>query len=392
MPTLPRVSVIIPTFNRSDYLRQAIASVLAQTFSAFEIVVVDDGSTDDTAGAVAVFNDPRIIYLFQENAGRSSARNHGLSQARGEYIAFLDDDDLYLPDKLAVQTDFLDAHQEIGLTGGGAQMISADGSPLRIWETWRDRPELTLPGCLYSCPLLTCSILMRRRWLAALDHWFDPKMDRAEDTDFWIRLLAAGCSMAWLPQVVCGYRQHPASSQANSERYQRGYLCLLDKLFARADLPPVVQAERQPLYAHYVVVGACHAYAAGQINTGQEGLQRAAAIAPQILIGKPPPIISSIVGAAQSDSNTDPADLIKVIFSGLPPNLARLRPYRRYALSALPMQRVFAAHAAHEQPRLVDWIQGVARYPRWLANRGVWSILVRGILRVPQPLIISTKP
>lgn len=376
----PRVSVIIPTFNRSSYLRQAIASVLAQTWSDFEIVVVDDGSTDDTAAAVAAFDDVRIVTLRQDNAGRSVARNRGLAQARGEYIAFLDDDDLYLPDKLAVQTAFLDDYTEIGLAAGGARMIAADGSLLRTWQPWRGQPDLALPRCLYACPLLTCSVLIRRSWLATLDHWFDAEMDRAEDTDLWIRLLLAGCSMAWTQHVVCAYRQHPASSQGDAGRYQRGYLRLLDKLYARADLPPAVQVERAALYAHHYVVGACHAYAADQINAGQEGLQQAAAAAPQILTGQPPPIVASIVGAAQSNGVADPAALIDGVFRRLPPALASLRPYRRYALSALPMQRVFAAHTAHEQPRLADWLQGVWRYPRWLANRGVWSILVRDLL------------
>ncbi len=376
----PRVSVIIPTYNRSGYLRQAIKSVLAQTFEDFEIVVVDDGSTDDTAAVVASFDDPRVVYLRQDNAGRSMACNAGLKQARGEYLAFLDDDDLYLPEKLAVQAAYLDAHAEIGLAAGGAQIIALDGALLRTWEAWHDRPQLSLPDCLYACPLLTCSVLLRRRWLAALDHWFDPQMDRAEDTDFWIRLLVAGCAMAWTPHIVSAYRQHPASSQGDAMRYQRGYLRLLDKLYARAELPPAVQAERSRLYAHYHVVGACYAYAAGQINVGQERLQQAVMAAPEILTGQPPRIVSSVIGVAGSEGIADPVGLIEVVFRHLPPPLVHLRSYRRYALSALPMQRVFAAHAAHRRPLLNDWLLGVYRYPRWLANRGVWSILVRDVL------------
>lgn len=376
----PRVSVIIPTFNRSGYLRQAIASVLAQTYADFEIVVVDDGSTDDTATVVASFADPRIVYLRQDNAGRSAARNFGMERARGAYLAFLDDDDLFLPQKLAVQAAYLDAHAEIGLAAGGAQIIAMDGSLLRTWETWRDQPQLSLPDCLYACPLLTCSVLLRRGWLAALDYWFDPQMDRAEDTDFWIRLLVAGCAMAWTPHIVSVYRQHLASSQGDAARYQRGYLRLLDKLYARSDLPPAVQDERPRLYAHYHVLGACHAYAAGQIDAGQEGLQQAVAAALEIIAGKPPSIVSSIVGVAQSDGIADPSGLIDVVFGHLPSGLAHLRSYRRNALSALHMQRVFAAHSNGASPRLSDWTQGVYQNPRWLANRGVWSILVRDVL------------
>lgn len=376
----PLVSVIIPTYNRSAYLRQAIASVLAQTYPDFEIVVVDDGSMDDTAAVVAEFADTRIRYERQANAGRSAARNRGLALARGEYIAFLDDDDLYLPDKLAVQVAFLDAHREIGLAAGGAAVIAADGSPVGQWESGRDQRQLTLPACLYACPLLTCGVLLRRQWLQALDHWFDSNMDRAEDTDLWIRLLVAGCPMAWTPAVISAYRQHAASSQHDGERYYQSYLRLLDKLYVHNDLPQTVLDERPALYAHYHALGACRAYATGQIETGQERLLLAAAAAPDAVQGKPPPLVASLVGAAQSEDSADPAVLTARVFDHLPPSLAYLRAYRSYALSAPHMQRVFAAHAAQQRPRFEDWLRGVAHYPRWLANRGVWSILWRKMI------------
>lgn len=377
---IPKVSVVVPTYNRSAFLRQAIQSVMDQTCQDIEILVVDDGSIDDTASVITGFGDQRIVYIHQENTGRSAARNRGLAQARGEYVAFLDDDDFYLPNKLAIQAAYLDSHGEIGLVAGGAQIIGADSTLVRTWETWKDCPQLILPICLYACPLLTCSVLLRRSWLAALDHWFDPQMDRAEDTDFWIRLLAAGCAMTWTPDIVSAYRQHPASSQGDAARYQRGYLRLLDKLYACADLPPAVQAERSRLYAHYHVVGACHAYAAGQIDAGQDGLQQAVTAAPEILAGQPPSIVSSIVGVAGSNGIADPSGVIDVVFGHLPPALAHLRSYRRNALSALHMQRVFAAHSNGASPRLSDWTQGVYQNPRWLANRGVWSILVRNVM------------
>jgi len=380
----PWVSIITPTFNRSGYLRQAIASVLAQTFTDFEIIIVDDGSTDDTSTAVASFGSEQIVYLRQQNAGRSIARNRGLAEARGQYIAFLDDDDLYLPQKLAAQASHLDNHPEIGLVAGGSQIISADGTLIRDSQTLQKPPELALPGCLYACPLLTCSVLLRRNWLDALDHWFDPAMDRAEDTDLWIRLLLAGCRMAWMPDVVSAYRQHGSNSQGDFERYNRSYLMLLDKLYARDDLPEAVVAERPNLYAHYHTVSACHAFAAGQIADGQQRLLMAAEFAPEAPREEVPPIVSSIVGLAQGEAKGDDAAMVNTVFNQLPSRLAYLRSHHRYALSALHMRRVFAAHAAHERPVFSDWMAAALLYPRWLQNRGVWSILVRDlILRRP---------
>ena len=186
--------------------------------------------------------------------------------------------------------------------------------------------------------------------------------------------------MAWTREIVSAYRRHPNNSQQDWERYLRGYLMLLDKLYARVDLPPAVHGERSALYAHYHVVGACHAYRAGQIQTGQDQLLKAAALMPGIIQGTPPPVASTILGFAQSDGNTDPAALIDTIFRGLPPQWARLRSYRRYALSALHMRRVFTAHAARTQPRFRDWLLGVCQHPRWLVNRGVVGRSARDIV------------
>ncbi|MFN2302107.1 MAG: glycosyltransferase family 2 protein [Anaerolineales bacterium] len=377
---MPRVSVIIPTFNRSQFLFHAISSVLVQTYSGFEILVIDDGSIDDTSEVVAGFNDPRIRYIKQENCGRSTARNLGLEQAQGEYIAFLDDDDLYLPHKLAIQISYLDSHQEVGLVGGGANIIDEDGILLRVRESWKEQPQLSLPSCLYACPLLTCSVLLRRLWLDRLDHWFDPAIDRAEDTDFWIRLLLAGCRMDWTTEIVCAYRWHPDNSQKDAQHYLHGYLLMLDKLFARSDLPLEIRQEQPSLYTHYYVLAACHAYAANQIELGQTRLNQAVNIDHSTSRGNPPAIARSIAEIAQSDALANPSILIDTIFEYLPPELEVLQPYRRYALSTLHMRRVFKAHSDQERFSFKDWLLGVYYYPRWLTNRGVWSILMHDLV------------
>lgn len=380
MSSLPKVSVIIPTFNRSGYLRQAVASVLAQTYSDFEIIVVDDGSTDDTAATVARFDDLRIVYLHQDNAGRSVARNFGMARARGEFIAFLDDDDLFLPHKLAVQAAFLEAQPDVGLVGAFTQLVGSDGTPLALRETWQMESRLTLLDCLYACPLATCSVLLRRSWLTALDHWFDPAMDRAEDKDFWVRLLLAGCEMRWTQDVVSAYRQHANSSQQDQEGYYVGNLRLLDKLFDRSDLPGLLHDERAALYAHHHLLNAWLAYMAGQRETGKERLLLAIELAPDLLLGVPPAFVASLTSSAQDLPEGGATQLVDAVFDDLPPQAAHAQSFRGAALSAPYMRRVFTAHDSGTRPRLRDWLRGVWHWPRWLANRGVWSILARDIL------------
>ncbi|MCG3207723.1 MAG: hypothetical protein FOGNACKC_01323 [Anaerolineae bacterium] len=377
---MQNVTVIIPTYNRSVYLAQTLRSVLNQTYPYFEVVVIDDGSSDNTAEVVNNFSDGRLHYLYQSNSGRSSARNRGIAAAKGNYLAFLDDDDLYLPHKLACQVAFLETNPNVALVASGTQLLDQYGSVRGVWRTWLDQPDLTLLNCLYACPLPTCSVLFRRQALLGLDHWFDPELDLAEDTDFFIRLLLAGCHMAWLPEIVSAYRLHPANSQRDGMLYSGAYRKLLDKLFAYPNIPPEVQAKRTQLFAHYHAVGACRGYATGQIEWAQKDLLEALKFQPALADGLLPPIVAMISSFAKSPHVTDSAAYVNFVFDNLPPGALDLSTYRHEARASIYMQRVFDAHKAGERPALWDLVRGACHAPRWLSNRGIWSILLREIL------------
>lgn len=372
--------MIIPTYNRASYLQEAIRSVLVQTYPDFEIIVVDDGSVDATASVVAGFGDTRIRYLYQNNAGRSVARNKGLALACGEYVAFLDDDDLYLPHKLATQAAFLDQHKDIGLVAGGARIISEDGTVIRERQSWKEQPQLSLPACLYACPLLTCTVLFRQQWLAQLDHWFDAAMDRAEDTDFWIRLLLAGCQMAWLQDIVSAYRWHKSNSQQDDDRYYRSFLYLFDKLFSRSDLPVSVRNQQAYLYVIRHTQGACQAYAVGEIAEAQRRLMKTTEWTMVTTKDFYSTIARSIAAFARTDQISDPQAFIKLVFEHLPDALVPLKAFQNHTWTSFYMMQVFKAQQEGRHPRLVDWLLGVCHDPTWLRNRGVWSILLRDIL------------
>jgi len=381
----PLVSVVIPTHNRCDYLRQALRSVLAQSYSNFEVIVVDDGSTDGTAQVVGDFGDARVRYLYQANAGRSTARNRGMAAAKGIYLAFLDDDDLYLPHKLAHEVVFLETNPDVDLVAAGVQLIDERGAVQGAWRPWEGQPRLTLLNCLYGCPLIPSTVLFRRRMLDDLDHWFDPELNLAEDTDFFLRLLHAGCGMTWLPEIVSAYRVHSTSSQWDGARYSRAHQRLLDKLFARPDVPADVLAERTRLHAHHYLTAACRAYACGQVASAQQDLVQALTLDAALQEGYMPPLVVDVANFANSFRVANPRAYIGYVFDHLPTSLAHLRRYRNQAFSAFHIGRVFRAHAAGERPLLKDWLLGVCHAPRWLRNRGVWSILVRGILGLPFP-------
>lgn len=381
MDSSPQISVIIPTYKRSAYLREAIASVLAQTFTDFELLVVDDGSSDDTAEVVAAFGDKRIHYIFQENAGRSAARNRGMAESHGEFIAFLDDDDLYLPHKLAVEVAFLERHPEVGLVASGARIIAADGSFIRDWKTWEGQPRPTLDTCIYACALLTCAILFRRCWLDTVDQWFDREMEAAEDTDFWLRLLLAGCRMEWLPEIVAANRVHRANSQQNVAGYRSGNQRILDKLFSQPDrLPEEILHRKAEIYAHHHLISALRAYSLGQWADAQTDLRAAANQWAPLDGGSTQHFADQVAGfAARFDAPRD-ADFVHAVFAHLPPELTCLAKQRARALSQLYMGRVFRAVGAGERFSCGDWLRGTAYDPGWLRNRGVWSVLLKRVL------------
>jgi len=209
----PSVSVIIPTYNRAHLTGDAIASVLAQTYADFELIVVDDGSTDDTEKRVREFTDPRIIYIKQENMGRSHARNCALNLSRGRYIAFLDSDDLYLPDKLALQVSYLDSHRHVGMIYTSACCIDYSGNALNDKYTASVSGKIYKSIAFFRPVTITLPTVMARRELFAEVGVFDEGMHRFEDTDMW-RRISKVTHITALPEFTCKLRTHSDNSLA----------------------------------------------------------------------------------------------------------------------------------------------------------------------------------
>ncbi len=184
----PAVSVVIPTYNRAHVLGRALKSVLAQTFDDFEVLVVDDGSTDDTEDLVTAFGDSRIRYLAQsENRGVGAARNRGLREARGEFVAFLDSDDEWHPKKLDRQIAvFRDRPEEIGLVYTGVESVFGDGSRRVDLPTRRGNvyEKLLLENVIHGGG----SNAMIRRNVIATVGFFDEAFPAIEDYDYWLRI------------------------------------------------------------------------------------------------------------------------------------------------------------------------------------------------------------
>lgn len=184
----PKVSVIIPTFNRAGTLERALKSILRQTFQDFEIIVVDDHSRDNTGDLVREINDPRIFYICHDvNKGGAVARNTGIKQARGEYIAFLDSDDEWLPGKLELQLDLFErSSEDIGVIYTGFFNVDLGGHPLSVFSPHL-KGDLSLE-LLKGNGIMTLSTVMVRRRLISEVEGFDATLPSCQDWDFYLQL------------------------------------------------------------------------------------------------------------------------------------------------------------------------------------------------------------
>jgi glycosyltransferase involved in cell wall biosynthesis len=211
---MPKVSVVIPAYNAMAYLPETMRSALAQDFADFELIVVDDGSKDDIAAWFEKIRDPRAKLVRQENRGLAGARNRGIEECKGEYIAFLDADDLWRADKLRRQAAVLDADPMVGLVYCWIEIIDQHGSPrhqLRPGHgsehVWRVLMERNVVEC-GSTPMV------RRRCFDELGV-FDCSLGSAvEDRDMWLRI-AARYAFAVVEEPLVQYRHHAGSASRN---------------------------------------------------------------------------------------------------------------------------------------------------------------------------------
>jgi glycosyltransferase involved in cell wall biosynthesis len=202
MPT-PLVTVIVASYNGERFLRETLESLFAQDFASFEVVFVDDGSGDRTA---EIANSFPLRYIHQPNKGLPAARNTGLAEAKGDLIAFLDDDDLLPPNKLRIQSSYLLDHPTTGCVLGRQEWIFEEGIEMPVLK--RD-PIYGEPG---GIQLVTAMI---RRHVLEEVGGFDPSYRYAEDRDLFIRLREHGVEIAVLPEVVLHKRLHGANMTMN---------------------------------------------------------------------------------------------------------------------------------------------------------------------------------
>ena len=378
---MPKVTVQISTYNRQHLLGQAIQSVIYQTYSDFELIVVDDGSTDSTSEVLNQFSDPRIRYVYQDNRGLSAARNTGLRLAMGEFICFLDDDDCFLPNKLETQVKALENDATIGLVASGYFKVHENGCAIEEIRSWEHYPVLDLNTLLFYCPFLTHAVLIRRSLLEQIGG-FDENLIIIEDWDCWLRLAYAGCKMSWVKDIVCSYHFHSNQMTKRTKEVLTGRIAIFEKFFSQDDLPDELVSIKHNVISHIYLLNASRAYASGWNNIAKNNLQSAINLKPNLPIDEQDYLVDVLLGEAKPLLQTGGlSEHAKTIANNLPDSIQNNSRFNKHLISDAALITSFESY------KKKDWNMvrrslpiAIRNNPNLLLNRGIWSIALQSFM------------
>ena len=383
---MPRVSVIVPAYNQGRYLGEAIRSALGQTCADLEVIVVDDGSTDDTPAVCRAFTDPRLRYVWQVNQGLSAARNTGIRQAHGAFLTYLDSDDLFQPDKVQVLLGAFERDERVGFAHGYAILIDEEGKPIG------ERFERDVPGesseWLLRNPLHVGSVMVRREWQERIG-FFDESLRSSEDWDMWLRLALAGCPMQSVRHPVSRYRFHRMQMTRIGRQMTTATFAVLDKTFANPNLPETWRARRDHAYSRAHLRAAAQAYTAREYRSPWNAWARPCA-------GTRVSVRTAVHRwhASPRAGRITRRPRNRWLSCGrctdhLPPELATLRRRRRRELSREALHLANAARSDNDdRATRALALEAVGLAPRLFFNRDVLSMLIwpsRGGRRPERP-------
>jgi glycosyltransferase involved in cell wall biosynthesis len=330
---MPKVSVIIPTYNGKEHLGEAIQSVLDQTYQNFEVLVVNDASPDDTAGVMAQFDNPRIKYIVHErNRGVDQARSTGIRSSRGEIVAFLDQDDYFHPEKLEAHVKFLEVHPEVGFSYNARFELNYSAKTIRT--IWRPSRNITLADLVLWFPIAPSDWVLRREWALML-------VDLIEENQMWTggeivylsNLLLSGCRFALVNRALNYRRHHSGRIIKDLSGGCRSEIAAQEKIFADPRCPADVLALWGVASANVYMFWAYRAFVQNETRLGQELIRKAVQCKPAILNGNPCELVQFLVINCSDDENVDYSTLLKSVFDQLPQEMSFLSAQYDWSLA-----------------------------------------------------------
>jgi len=383
----PKVSVIMPVYNGERFIRHAVESVFSQTYQDWELIVVDDGSTDNTVLVLEPYMD-RLKYIWQHNQERSVARNNGVNNSRGDYLVFLDSDDVLLPPKLEYQVDYLEENSNVDLVYSPCKKIDIYNNLISdqlLGDSEYPQSE-QIKQMILGNYIAIQGVMMRSDSLCEIGG-FEPDISCAEDRSLWLRFLIGGYVVVHLPQVVAYYRLHERGNLPHPQAAESNLQDTL-KILNRAKNNLHDELNFSEIFWNHAIAKQCgyfsmKQFALNQVDLGVRNYFRAAGLDPQRWLD-PDWLANVIAQQAVSFSEcrdyADPVEFVKGLFQYLPQELGSNREFRRKTLAHTYIAYAFYKfNRKHPINPLKNIFKGVWLDPTWLRNKGVISIALKSL-------------
>lgn len=316
-----KFSVIIPAYNQAAFLGEAVQSVLNQTYQDFEVLVVNDASTDETASVIAQFLDSRVVCINHSiNRGGSAARNTGVSAAKGDFIAHLDADDYFHPEKLAAHYRLLNTHPDVSITYNARYQLHH--STTKIRDIYRPPDTVQLKDIVLGYPFSPSDMVLRRNVVEQNILFNEEYRNLSEDFEYYTRLAEAGFRFARVPGVLNYRRYYAGRRHKNLEAKIQKNVETLERVFSNSACPAHVLVLRKRAYINYFTEVTYMAYGQGDYELGRKFIQEMLHIAPEIADEKPAKVVTAIFNYIINDDSLEHEKRLPEVFSCLPPELA----------------------------------------------------------------------
>jgi glycosyltransferase involved in cell wall biosynthesis len=327
-----KFSVIIPAYNNAEYLGEAIQSVLDQSYPNFELIVVNDASPDNTLEVVKQFKDPRIKYIVHsENKGLSAARNTGICESNGDWIALLDGDDFFHSDKLKFHAEFINNHPGVGVTYNPRFELNHSARTIR--DIWRPPLHVSLADLVQGFPFGPSDMVVNKDWMLRVGLFDVTHTYVGEDLDINCRLALAGCAFLSVDRALNYRRYYSGRILKNLHSCVEDTIHPLDNTFRDPRCPADAIAVQNTAYSNHYILWSLIAFLQEEIDLGQELYAKAVKYDPRLLSGEPCRFMETTVHWCIMDDSAEHDLLIDQVLYHLPADQERFMSARDWAVA-----------------------------------------------------------
>ena len=375
-----KISIILPTYNRADFLIQAIESALCQTYKHFELIIVDDGSTDNTYEITKSFSDARIRYFYINHSGTSAARNAGIKESTGEFLTFLDSDDRFLPNKIQMQLQEFSNNKSLGLVASGWREVTIQGHILIEARPWLNVPNLNFESWLFGCPAGTGVMMVKREWIDLIGG-FDTNLIAHEDWDLGLRLSYSGCEMTWCKEILTTATIFTDNIHLDPAKSIPSQKLILEKFYSQSGCTDQAKELKNLAYSKMYLRNALTNYKDSNYSEAGQNLGKVVENDPSLLSNDYFHILEIIAAWSTLITFTGRSDFIRTAFDYLPENLEGMEKYMRKTIGMAEVSSLFQSKSNGDLSNSkLTLFRAVFYDPSWLSNNGFLSLGLEVIL------------